>query len=134
VSDKPTDLWVSPDGVRIKSWFILRRDLAMSKAKFGVQIGHGTDMIHFAGSKNPHYSAWVDEDGGNRRKIVLGGKTLGDIEKIERDCAEAGMVAIWIKDAGLTEFNGPTVTGLVVLPHPDDAIPKSLKRCQAWKD
>lgn len=134
MSDKSIDQWVDENGTRIKAWFVMRRDLEMSTAKFGVQIGHGSDLIHMARDFNPHYEDWISEEIGNRRKIVLGAKTLADLEKIEAQASQAGMTATFIRDAGLTEFGKETVTGLVIHPHPDNAIPASLKRAQAWKD
>lgn len=112
----------------------MRRSL-MTSGKLAVQIGHGTDYIHLWGADNPHYADWMKADVGNRRKIVLGAKTEADLYKIAKDCEASGMLCSLIVDAGLTEFGGvQTVTGLVVHPHPDNAIPSSLKRSQAWKD
>ncbi len=117
----------------VKSWFLMRLDLPMSQGKFGVQIGHGTDMIHLTSANNPYYSRWVDPAEGNRRKIVLRAKNVADLEKIKADCEAVGMTAIFIVDAGYTEFNGPTISGLVVCPHDDALIPSSLKRAQSWR-
>lgn len=133
MADKEHDKWVQNE-TRIKAWFVMIRDL-MSSGKMAVQVGHGTDCIHVANTLNPHYAAWMDPNIGNRRKIVLGVKTQSDLSKIAKDCEGAGMLIEFIVDAGLTEFNGiPTITGIVVLPHPDNAIPASLKRAQTWKD
>lgn len=133
MADKANDQWVQ-DGTRIKAWFVMLRDI-MSSGKLAVQIGHGTDYIHMSAAENPHYANWMRADVGNRRKIVLGAKTKADLDKIAAECADAGMLCSLIVDAGLTEFNGvATVTGLVVHPHPDNAVPSSLKRAQAWKD
>lgn len=133
MADKPNDQWVQ-NGTRIKAWFVMLRDV-MSSGKMSVQVGHGTDYIHLHGTENPHYADWMNADVGNRRKIVLGVKTRAELDKIAKDCEAAGMTCSLIVDAGLTEFNGtPTVTGLVIYPHPDNAVPSSLKRAQAWKD
>jgi peptidyl-tRNA hydrolase len=130
----PNDLWVSPEGVKIKAWFVMRRDLEMSQGKFGVQIGHGADMIHIYGSKNPFYEHWLSPTGGNRRKIVLGAKNLLELQKIAKEARHAGMTVFVIGDAGLTEFGKPTMTGIVICPHEDSNVPNSLKRAQSWKD
>jgi len=133
MSEKPNDPWTTETGSRIKAWFVMRLDIPMSQGKFGIQIGHGTDFIHMTGADNPYYATWLDPHGGNRRKIALRAKSLDDIEKVKADCEKAGMIVRIIKDAGLTEFGQPTITGLVVCPHDDSLAPSVLKRAQAWR-
>ena len=128
------DVWTTETGSRIKAWFVMRKDLAMTTGKFGIQIGHGTDLIHMYGAKNPFYERWIDSTIGNRRKIALSIGGLEDLMKIKAQCEEFGMIAEVIADAGLTEFGKPTITGLVIFPHDDANIPKSLKRARSWKD
>lgn len=130
---KPNDPWTTETGSRIKAWFVMRLDLPMSQGKFGVQVGHGTDFIHMIGDKNPYYSAWIDPNLGNRRKIALRANSLAEIEKLKAECEASGMLTQIIADAGLTEFGQPTITGLVILPHDDALIPKLLKRTQSWR-
>lgn len=133
MAKKTGDQWVQ-NGARLKAWFVMRRDL-MTSGKLAVQIGHGTDYIHMWGGANPHYADWLNASVGNRRKIVLGAKSEDELNKLAQDCVAKGMFCTLIVDAGLTEFGGvATITGLVVHPHPDTDIPKSLKRAQAWKD
>jgi PTH2 family peptidyl-tRNA hydrolase len=130
--DKPVDEWTAEDGSRVKAWFIMRTDIEMSPGKLAVQVGHGTDFIHMLGDRNPYYTFWMHAQGGNRRKIVLRGD-IDHILKVKAACEEVGMVCHLIGDAGLTEFNGPTVTGMCICPHNDAFAPKILKRTQAWK-
>lgn len=130
---KENDLWVQ-DGVRLKVWYFMREDLGMTKGKFGVQIGHGTDFVHMSAAENPHYADWLKADVGNRRKVVLRAKDLAAVEKMVEACRAHGMLASLIGDAGLTEFSGPTISGMVVAPHPDSDIPTALRRARTWKD
>ncbi len=132
MTDK-TDPWTTESGSRLKAWFVMRLDLPMSQGKFAVQVGHGVDMIHMTGAKNPFYETWLSATGGNRRKVVLRAKSLDDIVKLQAECDAFGMITTLIRDAGLTEFGGPTVTGMVICPHDDANIPASLKRTQAWR-
>lgn len=132
MTDKPADPWKTESGSRVKAWYVMRTDIEMSPGKLSVQVGHGTDFIHMTSALNPYYEFWMKEDGGNRRKVVLRGD-LAHIEKLEKVCTEAGMICRWIGDAGLTEFGGPTVTGLVICPHDDANEPKLLKRTQSYK-
>ena len=133
MTDKPEDPWTTETGSRIKAWFMMRLDVAMSQGKFGVQVGHGVDFIHMTRDQNPFYERWLDPRGGNRRKVVLRAETLATMEKLKAACEDHGMIVKFIKDAGLTEFNEPTITGLVICPHDDADIPKALKRAQAWR-
>jgi peptidyl-tRNA hydrolase len=133
MTDKPNDPWVLPSGAKIKAWFLIRLDLPMSQGKFGIQIGHGTDMIHLHAADDPYYAQWIDSEVGNRRKIALRAKDLTEVEKVKAECDKAGLKSFLIKDAGLTEFGEETITGLVVLPHDDSLIPNALKRAQSWR-
>lgn len=133
MTEKPHDPWVTETGSRVKAWFLMLADVPMTEAKFGVQIGHGTDFIHIRQAENPFYATWIDAGGGNRRKIILRVKNLADLEKVERACNDAGMITNQIWDAGLTEFGRETLTGLVVHPHDDAKAPKPLTRAQTWK-
>jgi PTH2 family peptidyl-tRNA hydrolase len=133
MTDNIADPWKTESGSKIKAWFVMRTDIAMSQGKFGVQVGHGTDFIHMTGAINSYYQTWLSPTGGNRRKIVLRASSEAELAKIKAECDMAGMITEIIADAGLTEFGQPTITGLVICPHDDALIPKVLKRCQAWR-
>lgn len=61
-----------------KSYFITLSDLELSSAKLAVQIGHGMDMIWMHKDRDEEFfDAWVREDGGVSRKIILKAKRLG---------------------------------------------------------
>ena len=117
----------------IKAWFVMRLDLPMTQGKFGVQIGHGTDMIHINAANNKYYNDWINPEIGNRRKSVLRVNNEAEMEKIKIACQETGMIVDYIGDAGLTEFGVPTITGIVIHPHDGTLIPKELIRAQAWR-
>lgn len=124
---------LKPDA-SIKAWYLMRLDLPMTQGKFGVQIGHGTDMIHINAQYNKYYSLWIDPLIGNRRKTVLRTANEESLHNIKKICEEAGMIVDYIADAGLTEFGKPTITGIVIHPHDGSLIPKELKRAQIWRD
>ena len=127
-----TSVKLKPDA-GIKAWYLMRLDLSMTQGKFGVQIGHGTDMIHIKAQHNKYYSLWIDPLVGNRRKSVLRSANEETLEVVKKACEESGMMVDYIADAGLTEFGKPTVTGIVVHPHDGALIPKELKRAQVWR-
>jgi peptidyl-tRNA hydrolase len=116
----------------MKSYFIIRRDLEMSGAKFGIQIGHGTDMIHIYMNTDPTaYAAWL---AAGRRKIVLEIENEEKLQALKPLFDEAGIRTYDIFDYGYTEFGEYTVTGLVV-PFPDEAkLPKKFKRLRLYRD
>ena len=128
---KVSDIWRTESGSKIQAWFLMLTTVEMTDAKFGVQIGHGTDFIHMRGAENPFHQDWLTT--ANRRKVILRIKSESDLEKIENACKAYNMLTSRIYDAGLTEFGKETLTGLVVLPHDDSNIPKPLQRTQAWK-
>ena len=116
----------------VKAYFIIRQDLPMSRAKLGVQIGHGTDMIHLNRDYCENYDAWIAD---NRRKIVVTVKTLADLKKIgDKMDADGGCPWSPIEDLGYTEFNGLTQSGIVVFPLQEDEVPKYIAKLQTMKD
>lgn len=114
----------------IKAYYVIRKDIKMSKAKLGVQIGHGTDFIHLM--INGNYRKWIEE---NRRKIVCGISTIEDLQKLIDNLKNDKIGYHEIIDLGFTEFNNvPTLTGIVIYPIDDETMPKYLKRLQTLKD
>ena len=101
-----------------------------------VQGGHAMDIVWSLINEHPTDSVmkWAEEY--HRRKIVLKISTLEKLENLEKYLTENKILAYKIIDNGLTEFNGKTVTGLVIPPYFDDerllALPK-WKRLQLWK-
>jgi peptidyl-tRNA hydrolase len=118
----------------VKAIYVIRTDLPMSRAKLGVQIGHGTDFIHMRSSEIPHYRDWIDPQKGNRRKIVCRISSLDELKKLEAKLTEDDIPFAPIVDAGYTEFNGETQSGTVIFPLAEDFSPKYLKRLQTLKD
>lgn len=118
----------------VKAIFVIRTDLGMSRAKLGVQVGHGTDFIHMRASENPHYADWINPQKGNRRKIVCRISSLEDLQKLEGKLTQDGVLWNPIVDAGYTEFNGETQSGTVILPIREDLLPKYVNRLQTLKD
>jgi peptidyl-tRNA hydrolase len=116
-----------------KAFYVIRKDLTMTPAKLGVQIGHGTDMIHIHTPHNhpDYYKAWIEND---RAKIVCGVSTLEDLERLIIRLVSDGITGAAIVDHGYTEFNNvKTKTGIVIFPLPVEAIPNYVKRLQLLK-
>ena len=115
----------------IKAFYIIRKDLDMSPTKLAIQIGHGTDLIHIRHSeysvKSINFDDWIQE---NRRKIVLGIKSEEKLNNILVKLLDDNIGVDSIYDEGYTEFDGKTLTGLIVHPIDEDRLPKAVKRLQ----
>lgn len=114
----------------IKAYYILREDLDMSPAKLAVQVGHGTDLIHLRHHKSPYYQHWLN--GGDRRKIVLKIKSLDTLQSLVASLSTDNIPCDLIEDSGYTEFQGKTLTGIVVYPIPDEEVPKRIQRLRLY--
>lgn len=112
-----------------KAYYILRRDLNMSAAKLAVQVGHGTDMVH-AWTGFDTYMLWKSQ---NRRKVVLSIKTEIKLNNLITLLQKENIAYREIVDLGLTELDGLTMTGIVILPI-EDRLPKQVQRLQLWRD
>lgn len=114
----------------LKAYYILRQDLNMSEAKLAIQVGHGTDMVHvWSGFKV--YQLWKSQ---NRRKVILAVKTEIKLNNLITILSECGIPHKKIIDLSLTELDGLTTTGVVILPINKDSLPKQVQRLQLWKD
>jgi len=113
----------------IKTYYLIRNDLNMSIAKTAVQVGHGTDYVHYYGSCYKHFSGWVEN---SRKKIVLKIDDLTHLDKIKEKLREDNIHYETIEDNGLTELNGKTITGIVILPLNEEDVPKYIKRLRLF--
>lgn len=117
-----------------KIYFIMRKDLNMSPAKLAVQIGHGMDYAYGALNIYPEilsdrFIKWVENQ---RKKIVLEINNKEKLETAKNKLSEQGIIYFSIIDNGLTEFDGKTNTGIIILPISDDKIPKYIKRLRLY--
>jgi peptidyl-tRNA hydrolase len=110
----------------MKAYFILRKDLNMTPAKLGVQVGHGVDFVHFNCSS---LQDWISND---RRKIVCQVVDEAALQNIKNILENAGIGHHLIIDKGLTEFNGETTTGIVIYPT-NDLLPGIVRHLPTYK-
>jgi PTH2 family peptidyl-tRNA hydrolase len=113
----------------LKAYFLMRKDIEMSKGKFGVQVGHGTDFIHMQCEENVKIDWMVN----NRKKIILEVKTLEKLVDISDKLIEESIGYNFIVDSGLTEFGQQTTTGIVIYPIEYGSLPKRVQKLQCWK-
>lgn len=120
----------------IKTTYIIRRDLNMSEAKLAIQVGHGTDFVHMrhlldnSGDYGLRHDQWYDQwiNESNRRKSVVGIKTETKLKNLIQTLTNNVIRFNEIWDAGYTEFDGPTMTGIVIHPMDVDHLPKAVTR------
>ena len=127
----------------IKAIYVIRRDLNMSGPKIAVQVGHGTDFVHtrpnhtYTSKEGRKYTMcycrWMGSE-GNRRKSVVGIKTEKKIKNVIKILKDNNIRFDEIWDAGYTELDGETMTGIVIHPIEDDELPKAVRRLRLLDD
>lgn len=113
-----------------KAYFVIRKDINISPAKLAVQVGHGCDFIHTV-SDIKYKNHWLND---RRAKIVVSIDNIDKLNKLEEKLINDKIGYNTIIDAGLTEFNGPTLTGIVIFPLKQDETPTYLKRLRLYYD
>lgn len=122
----------------IKQMLIIRKDLNMRKGKIAAQAAHASLGIFFNMMKenpvitnedgshtftlkvdNPFMYNWMM---GHFRKIVLYVESEQELFDIHQKAQNAGLPCILIRDAGFTEFDGPTYTAVGIGPDDFDKI------------
>lgn len=125
----------------VKQVIVIRKDLKMRRGKEITQGAHAsmawlTNRMNLS-EPDPSYSAearafpgislslaewcWV---AGNFRKITCQVSSEEELLALHDKAKAAELVTELITDAGLTEFDGPTVTALAIGPDYDDKIDK----------
>jgi PTH2 family peptidyl-tRNA hydrolase len=115
----------------IKQVIVLRTDLNMRKGKMIAQGAHAS-LASFFDRMEPGKDgqmilrpdavtkSWME---GLYRKVVLGVESEEGLLRLKEEAERAGLHAVLIVDAGLTEFHGvPTPTALAIGPDEDGRI------------
>lgn len=110
-------------------YLVMRQDLKMSPGKLAVQVGHGVDYVH--AKKTGCYREWMEAS--KRRKIIVSVADASELAEIKALLIQRTTPFNEIWDAGLTEFNQPTHTGIVILPWPQELVPGKIKFLPLWK-
>ncbi len=103
-----------------KQVIVVREDLKLSKGKTAAQVAHACLSAVLKSSKEV-VNKWERE---GQKKVILGVKTLEELEEIEKRCKKAGIPCSLIIDAGRTELEPGTVTALGVGPADEKKIDK----------
>ena len=119
---------------KVKQVIVWRNDLKVPLGKFGAQISHASkapivnamrtmDPLKFTlhCKKEGAWDTWLN---GVFTTIVVGCKDLDELMVLTEKAKDANIPHALIKDAGLTVFDGPTVTCLGIGPFWADEIDK----------
>ncbi len=102
---------------------LVRTDLNMPKGKIGAQVGHGVQYYllsrlanmacHEEGTEAEE--SWLND--GAHTKVCLKVGSLEELQQIQADAKELGLVTFLVTDNGVTMFEGKkTVTALAFAP------------------
>lgn len=111
-----------------KAVFVVRGELRLTPGKVAVQVAHAAVMLYqVVERRDPSLlRRWLDT---GQRKIAVVAQSLDEIEQLQRRARAAGIAAVVVEDAGLTEVppGTKTVLGLGPAPGPEiDPITGSL--------
>ncbi len=107
--------------MRYKQVIVVRKDLNMSCGKLAVQVAHASlEAAESVRSKYPDiYMEWRNE---GAKKVVLQVENEEKLMKIYREASERGLVAVLIRDAGLTELEPGTATAVGIGPQESERV------------
>ena len=104
----------------LKQVIVVRTDLDISKGKLAVQVAHASVEAAFR-SNSKMVDAWRKE---HSKKVVLKVSNEKEMVEMQKKAAKAKLVAVLIKDAGLTELEPGTTTALGIGPETEAKIDK----------
>lgn len=106
---------------RSKLALIVRSDLKLSRGKAAAQCAHAAIACYQrAEATQPQVlRQWLL---AGQPKIVLRCASLAELERLQREARDAGLVEASVADAGRTQVEAGTVTVLGVGPAPEAAV------------
>jgi peptidyl-tRNA hydrolase, PTH2 family len=109
----------------VVQYYIVNKELKMSKGKTSAQVAHGAVISAMVWGEFDFYKEWFLD---SQKKVVLQG-TIEDIEKIQMN-----MESYRVIDNGLTEIPEGSVTVLVLPPMQRSVARQYVERLQLLKD
>ncbi|MBN2478338.1 peptidyl-tRNA hydrolase [Candidatus Micrarchaeota archaeon] len=111
----------------IKQAIIVRNDLKMGKGKIAAQASHAS-LASFLKTQNSNpeiTEKWLEE---GMKKIVLKVDSEKDLLIYFQHCKDSGIPCELIRDAGLTQIKGGSITCFGAGPYYEDDLNKILGR------
>lgn len=96
---------------------ILRGELRLTTGKVAVQAAHAAVLLARKAERAAPaaLAAWWDE---GQKKVALTVETLEEMGELDRRARGAGLLTVWVEDAGFTEVPPGTRTCLGIGPAP----------------
>lgn len=107
-------------------YFIVNKELKMSKGKVAAQVGHGATISTMALGHLDYFKEWFNHD---QKKVVLQG-SQNEMFKILANVLDSFQVI----DNGLTEIPEGSMTVVAMPPMERSEAQKYVKRLQLLKD
>lgn len=113
---------------RYKLYIVVRTDVEFSRGKLMVHAGHISAELC-------HHTHWQITDWycNDQPKIVLNGKDITFIEKLQNKTKELGIIFICVKDAGFYEVEKGTVLMCGIFCTEEQAKELGLKKLRLYK-
>jgi PTH2 family peptidyl-tRNA hydrolase len=99
----------------LKAVFVVRGEIRLTAGKVAVQVAHAAVMLYQVAERRdrPLLQRWLD---AGQKKIAVTVATLEEMEQLQRRARAAGIPAVVVEDAGLTEVPPGTKTVLGLGP------------------
>jgi PTH2 family peptidyl-tRNA hydrolase len=107
----------------MKQAIIIRTDLKMDKGKVAAQAAHAS-LGAMKKARKSDAALWERQGG---KKIVLKVGNLRSLKSIYRKSKSARLPCYLVRDAGLTQVEGGSLTAVGIGPATDDRIDKIIK-------
>lgn len=106
---------------KYKQVIVVRGDLKISRGKLAVQVAHASVSAFYETMKRREETAiiWLNN---NQPKITLKVHNETELIEIYNKSIRKGLVAVMIKDAGLTELPAGTITCVGIGPDDVEVI------------
>ena len=118
----------------MKQAIVIRTDLQMGKGKLAGQVAHASHLLADAavnaywdsrGAPISDRAKWYNEWMKTLyRKVVLKADSESEILRLFDEAQRAGIPAVIIRDAGLTQLEAGTITCVGMGPCPDELLDK----------
>ncbi|MCX8184204.1 MAG: peptidyl-tRNA hydrolase Pth2 [Sulfolobales archaeon] len=111
----------------MKQVIVVRTDLKMSRGKLAVQVAHAAvgAALEAMKTKPEWFSEWIS---GGQKKVVVKVSSEVEVFRHVEKAREAGIPAVIIQDAGLTELPPGTTTAAGLGPAPSEILDRITGR------
>ncbi|WP_196223253.1 aminoacyl-tRNA hydrolase [Roseibium sp. RKSG952] len=127
----------SPDQIgedELKVWLLVRRDLELSAGKLAGQSGHAFFALGMQAVTSGSLGALERYLNTGQAKIVVGVKSVDQLNACVALAEERGIPAVRVVDAGRTELNPGTLTVAAIGPCRRSELPGKIRRLKIYQN